>query len=83
MARSLWCRHAGCGFGLTLAADVGPPTTCPVSLGGCGKVAAWTEVRPDGGRELEAASPFALSYEDKRFLRKLRIATWDDEPQTV
>jgi len=68
MPRELWCRHAGCGR--TYVAVAGAiPAICPH----CERAASWTTVPSD-----EPAVPFALTKDDRKFLRVNRIAGWEN-----
>lgn len=67
MSRTLWCQNPGCGTGYaSVAGDI--PKVCPA----CDQPAHWsTEAGPK--------VPFALSSNDKRFLRSLKITSEYDE----
>jgi len=66
MPRELWCRHTDCGQKYVSVAGA-IPAICPH----CERSAAWTSEDPSD-------HPFALTKEDRKFLRVNRIAGWDE-----
>lgn len=82
MTRRIWCRHDDCDHS-DLEETGKRPSICP----GCRRVAAWslepkteaTIIRAaPADPEPAAKNPYRLNFNDRWFLRKLRIA--QDQP---
>lgn len=73
MARTLWCRYADCGYGYaSVAGD--QPSLCPE----CKRSALWSREEPLLQPETPEV-PFALTVNDRRLLRSLRIEAPEPE----
>lgn len=78
MARTIYCRHESCGGSVDIVAG-DFPATCPA----CGRDSKWSVTPGNLTKERRRTPrvPWALSYNDRRFLRALHIT--DDEPQPL
>lgn len=78
MARTLYCRHQGCGATCDSVAGYIPPT-CP----DCKRESKWSTTpgsTPYVERRKKPRVAYVLNHNDKRFLISLRIATDDESP---
>ena len=64
-SRMIWCRHCRCGLAWARPRD---PDLCPK----CDEKGDWLSMVPD------PKVPYALTFNDRRFLRSLKVEASDD-----
>ena len=68
MAHVVWCRYGDCGDGFEVIAGH-LAAICP----SCRRPARWTTVPTSSASYPDPAPAYDLSYQDRRFLRQIKI----------